>query len=96
MTNAGNWPLSRSPHWRLGINSVDFPLPKLPNPLAAGASCTLTVYFKHRSPRMSASPVVITDVTDSVHNLDGDRNIFRHTRSFLGPTSLNMGSEGRE
>jgi hypothetical protein len=62
MTNAGTGPLSITSIGVSGINSADFPLAKnCPAALAAGASCTLTIYFKPLATGTRTGTIVIKD-----------------------------------
>jgi hypothetical protein len=62
MTNAGTGPLSITNIGVAGINSAEFPLTKnCPATLAAGANCTLTIYFKPLATGVRDAKVVITD-----------------------------------
>ena len=62
MKNAGTGPLTINNIGVGGLNSADFPLTKnCPTTLAAGASCTLTVYFKPLATGARDAQIVITD-----------------------------------
>jgi len=96
MTNAGTGPLSITNIGVGGINSVDFPLAKnCPTTLAAGASCTLTVYFKPLATGVRDAQVVITDGDGTQYiTLTGTGISSGATPVVsLSRTSLNMGSE---
>jgi hypothetical protein len=96
MKNAGTGPLSITSIGVAGINSADFPMSKnCPATLAAGASCTLTIYFKPLATGARDAYVVIADGDGTQYvNLTGTG-----VSSTAGPvvslshTSLYMGSE---
>ena len=62
LTNSGTGPLSITSIGVAGINSADFSVTKnCPATLAAGATCTLTIYFKPLTTGARDAYVVITD-----------------------------------
>jgi hypothetical protein len=62
MTNAGTGTLSITSIGVAGINGADFPMSKnCQATLAAGASCTLTIYFKPLATGTRTGAVVIKD-----------------------------------
>ena len=62
MTNKGSGPLTITNIGVGGLNSADFPLTKnCPSTLAAGSSCTISIYFKPLATGTREGQVVITD-----------------------------------
>lgn len=62
MTNSGTGSLSITSISVTGINSTDFPLNhNCPTTLAAGASCTLTIYFKPTATGTRSGQITIKD-----------------------------------
>ena len=97
MTNAGTGPLSITNIGVAGINSADFPLTKnCPATLAAGASCTLTIYFKPLATGTRDAQVVITDGDGTQYVTLTGTGLSSGTGTpvvYLPHTSLYMGSE---
>jgi hypothetical protein len=103
MTNSGGGPLAISSIGVAGINKTEFPLThNCPTTLAAGASCTLTIYFKPAGTGTRDGEIVIMDNAGSgtqYVTLTGTGTASTGTASTgtaavsLSHTSLYMGSQ---
>jgi hypothetical protein len=98
MTNSGGGPLSITGIGVSGINKTEFPLThNCPATLAAGASCTLTIYFKPAGTGTRSGEIVIFDnagTGSQTVTLTGTGLSSAGTAAvYLPHTSLYMGSE---
>jgi hypothetical protein len=98
MTNSGGGPLAISSIGVAGINKTEFPLThNCPTTLAAGANCTLTIYFKPAATGTREGEIVILDNAGSgtqYVTLTGTGTASTGTAAVsLSHTSLYMGSQ---